>query len=82
MRRVIWVPVPPAKATERQIALLHEHRTRLIADVVTGKLDVRGAAARLPETDPLADGRDRADTIYTKLNLSSTESHMTKEAIP
>ena len=29
--------------------LLHEYRTRLIADVVTGKLDVREAAARLPD---------------------------------
>ena len=28
----------------RQIELLQEYRTRLIADVVTGKLDVRGAA--------------------------------------
>ena len=28
-----------------QIELLREYRTRLIADVVTGKLDVRGAAA-------------------------------------
>lgn len=26
-----------------------EYRTRLIADVVTGKLDVRDAAAQLPE---------------------------------
>jgi len=34
---------------EREISLLHEYRTRLIADVVTGKLDVRAAAARLPE---------------------------------
>jgi type I restriction enzyme S subunit len=33
----------------REIALLAEYRTRLIADVVTGKLDVREAAARLPE---------------------------------
>ena len=33
----------------RQIELLEEYRTRLIADVVTGKLDVREAAARLPE---------------------------------
>ncbi len=31
------------------INLLQEYRTRLIADVVTGKLDVREAAARLPE---------------------------------
>ena len=35
----------------RQIALLREYRTRLIADVVTGKLDVRAAAAALPEED-------------------------------
>ena len=33
----------------RQIELLREYRTRLIADVVTGKLDVREAAAELPE---------------------------------
>ena len=28
---------------------MQEYRTRLIADVVTGKLDVREAAAQLPE---------------------------------
>lgn len=33
-----------------EIALIQEFRTRLIADVVTGKLDVRAAAASLPET--------------------------------
>ena len=33
----------------RQIDLLREYRTRLIADVVTGKLDVRETAANLPE---------------------------------
>ena len=33
----------------RQIELLREYRTRIIADVVTGKLDVREAAAELPE---------------------------------
>ena len=32
----------------RQIKVLYEYRTRLIADVVTGKLDVREAAAELP----------------------------------
>ncbi len=50
----------------RQIELVQEYRTRLIADVVTGKLDVREAAAQLPdedgdqnpieESDPLPDG--------------------------
>ncbi len=34
---------------EREIALLREYRTRLVADVVTGKLDVREAAKDLPD---------------------------------
>lgn len=34
---------------EAEIRLLREYRTRLVADVVTGKLDVREAAARLPD---------------------------------
>ena len=34
--------------TEREIALMQEFRTRLTADVVTGKLDVRDAAMLLP----------------------------------
>ena len=38
----------------RQIRLLREYRTLLIADVVTGKIDVRGAVAALPDIDPLA----------------------------
>ena len=35
----------------REIDLLCEYRTRLVADVVTGKLDVREAAARLPQDE-------------------------------
>ena len=35
----------------REIDLLREYRTRLVADVVTGKLDVREAAAGLPEDE-------------------------------
>lgn len=55
LRIVEWIEV----ASERQnaaiagadgeIALLREYRTRLIADVVTGKVDVRAAAAQLPD---------------------------------
>ena len=37
-----------AKAFD-EISLLREFRTRLIADVVTGKLDIREAAAQLPD---------------------------------
>lgn len=38
--------------TEREIALMQEYRTRLTADIVTGKLDVREAAAKLPDLSP------------------------------
>ena len=44
---------------ESEITLLHEYRTRLIADVVTGKLDVRNLAAGLPEEE-LQDQPDEA----------------------
>ena len=37
----------------RQIDFIREYRTRLIADIVTGKLDVREVATALPEVDPL-----------------------------
>jgi type I restriction enzyme S subunit len=36
-------------SNEQEITLLREYRTRLMADVVTGKLDVREVAAGLPE---------------------------------
>ena len=42
----------------RQIELVEEYRTRLIADVVTGKLDVREAAAELPVEPDDADGTE------------------------
>jgi type I restriction enzyme S subunit len=35
--------------TQYEISLLQEYRARLIADVVTGKLDIRSTAAQLPE---------------------------------
>ncbi len=51
---------------QREINLLREYRTRLIADVVTGKLDVREAAARLPdeaeEPEPLDEIEAEDDT--------------------
>jgi type I restriction enzyme S subunit len=45
-----------------EIELINEYRTRLTADVVTGKLDVREVAAALPEVDPLATD-DKPDTV-------------------
>ena len=49
--------------TRRQIELLSEYRTRLIADVVTGKLDVREAPARLPDEVEEPEPLDQADTL-------------------
>ena len=42
--------------TQRQIELMEEYRTRLTSDVVTGKIDVREAAAQLPEQPGEAKG--------------------------
>ena len=58
--------------SRRQIKLLHEYRTRLIADVVTGKLDVGEAAAELPEVDPLAED-DLDGTIHDRENSNLGE---------
>ena len=56
----------------REIDLLNEYRTRLIADVVTGKLDVREAVAALPEVDPLAED-DHADDLDADLDMAAGE---------
>lgn len=50
---------------DREVKFLLEYRVRLIADMVTGKLDVREAAARLPEEiedlEPLDEGEALAE---------------------
>ena len=49
---------------QRQISLCNEYRTRLIADAVTGKLDVREAAAELPdEADAMAEDSLSVDGV-------------------
>ena len=50
-------------SAQREIDLLREYRTRLIADVVTGKLDVREAAAQLPAEDQELPPIDELDDI-------------------
>jgi type I restriction enzyme, S subunit len=54
-----------AVVAQREIDLIHEYRTRLIADVVTGKLDVREAAANLPDEaddqEPVDETEDLAE---------------------
>jgi len=49
------------RVAESEIDLLREYRTRLIADVVTGKLDVREAAARLPQEAEDVEPLDEAE---------------------
>ena len=65
--------------TEREIALMQEYRTRLTADLVTGKLDVREAAAKLPETP--SDSSDMAD-LSEMSDLSDESSDPTLEEEP
>lgn len=48
---------------ESEIDLLREYRIRLIADVVTGQLDVREAATRLPDEAPVEAVEDDIDLI-------------------
>jgi len=54
------------EVTHREIVLLGEYRTRLIADVVTGKLDVREAATALAseeqELQPLDEFDDNSES--------------------
>ena len=57
-------------AARREIDLLREYRARLIADVVTGKLDVREVAARLTKVDPLAAEDDSDDGSNPEAPLS------------
>lgn len=52
-----------ADQARSEIALLCEYRTRLIADVVTGKLDVREAAARLPDEVEEPESLEEADVL-------------------
>ena len=58
-----------ASSIQREIDLLREYRTRLIADVVTGKKDVRGEAASLPDVDPLELARVLSGTTAIEDNV-------------
>ncbi len=59
--------------TGREIKLLREYRPRLVADVVTGKLDVRGVAERLPEMDLPTAQADADHTLDTDTNSGLEE---------
>lgn len=58
---------------EREIELLREFRVRLTADIVTGKLDIREAAASLPEIDSEQLTTDTLETEDGVLEESETD---------
>jgi type I restriction enzyme S subunit len=58
---------------EREIGLLREYRTRLVADVVTGKLDVRAAARQLP-AEPAAPAAPVEPEELTELEEKEIEN--------
>jgi type I restriction enzyme S subunit len=65
-------PLSAAISTsEREISLLREYRTRLVADVVTGKLDVRKVAKDLPEESHRSDVSDFSDLVDNRTDLSN-----------
>jgi type I restriction enzyme S subunit len=64
-----------------EIILLREYRTRLIADLVTGKLDVRKAAEQLPDkeqelqlVDELDDTSETEEDTLDDLDVSSEDA--------
>ena len=70
------------RQANRQLELFNEYRTRLIADVVTGKLDVREAANALPEIDPLEVDDELDDALDTsgQADLDELNEIIFKEA--
>jgi type I restriction enzyme S subunit len=66
-------------AAHRQILLLQEYRTRLVADVVTGRLDVREVAARLPDEAEVPDAIEEAEDLVE--SEEETEDSELEEAM-
>ena len=62
----------------RQVELVEEYRTRLIADVVTGKLDVREAAAQLPDE---GDDREPVEENVAFVEGLNGAGHDTEESL-
>ncbi len=62
----------------RQVELVEEYRTRLIADVVTGKLDVREAAAQLPDE---GDDREPVEENVAFVEGVNGAGHDTEESL-
>lgn len=59
--------------TEREITLMQEYRTRLTTDIVTGKLDVREAAKKLPDLPTYSDVEALIDDAFDDTESEDTE---------
>ena len=57
----------------REIELIREYRTRLISDVVTGKLDVRGVELPGPEEEGVGADLDGLESVATEGSPDSEE---------
>jgi type I restriction enzyme S subunit len=64
------------RRASREIELIQEYRTRLIADVVTGKLDVRGFVL----TEPMP-ADDQADEPIEQVAVEDEEAELVEEAV-
>jgi type I restriction enzyme S subunit len=62
---------------QREIALINEYRTRLIADVVTGKRDVR----HLAPSDPIPEAEDLEEPIADEDPLADDAIEPHEEAV-
>lgn len=67
-------------SSRQQIELAREYLRRLISDVVTGKLDVRDAAARLPEETSDVEPLDESDTEVEDNESADTTEAAAEEA--
>jgi type I restriction enzyme S subunit len=67
------------EAANKEISLFREYRTRLICDVVTGKLDVRDAAAKLPDEAAEAKPLDEEEILAEEPEESADELNIQSE---
>jgi type I restriction enzyme S subunit len=72
--------VSAAEHARREIGLLGEYRTRLIADVVTGKLDVREAAALLADETKESEAFDEAEAESEVERAADDGEELSEEA--
>ena len=61
-------------AAQREVALLEEYRDRLLADLVTGRLDVRNAAAGLSDEMSQDRGLFDDEEALTEIDLEADDS--------